>query len=187
MAELGVANLGALLDNVKGGQVVLFHEAAGDEDGVLVVVPSPGNETDQEVLTQGQLSFVGTGVVGDDLPRLDPVTLLDDGPLGHHGVLVRASILQEVVEVGSDGDVPHLLLPFVLDLDDDSLGVDLLDDTGPSGNHDGSATAAGDRFDSGPHHGGVGPDQGDRLTLHVRTHEGTVGVVVLQEGDEPRR
>ena len=36
------------------------------------------------------------------------------------------------------------------------------------------------------HHGGLGSDEGHRLALHVRAHEGPVGVVVLQEGDERR-
>ena len=39
-------------------------------------------------------------------------------------------------------------------------------------------------LEAGHHHRGLGPDKGHRLGLHVGTHEGPVGVVVLQEGDE---
>ena len=35
----------------------------------------------------------------------------------------------------------------------------------------------------GAHEGGVGTDQGDGLALHVRTHQGPGGVVVLEERD----
>ncbi len=30
-------------------------------------------------------------------------------------------------------------------------------------------------------------DQGHGLTLHIRTHQRTVGVIMLQEGDQRRR
>ena len=42
-------------------------------------------------------------------------------------------------------------------------------------------------FHTGSHYGGFGSQKGHRLTLHVGSHQGTVGVIVLQEGNQGRR
>ena len=49
-----------------------------------------------------------------------------------------------------------------------------------------AAGVAGDAaFDAGGDEGGLGLEERDGLALHVGAHEGAVGVVVLQEGDQP--
>ena len=39
-------------------------------------------------------------------------------------------------------------------------------------------------LDAGADDRGLGLEEGNGLALHVRAHQGAVGVVVLQEGDE---
>ena len=50
--------------------------------------------------------------------------------------------------------------------------------------HHGTGVVSGDPFHPGSHVGGLGPEERHRLPLHIGTHQGTVGVVVLQEWDQ---
>jgi hypothetical protein len=69
-------------------------------------------------------------------------------------------------------------------LDDDAGAVDLLDDA-VAQRHDGGPGVAGDvGLHAGADQRGRGAQAGDGLALHVRAHEGAVGVVVLEERDE---
>ena len=61
LAELGVARSDLELLDVDRGEVVLAHQALGDEDGVLEVVPLPWHEGDDGVLPERKLAEVGRG------------------------------------------------------------------------------------------------------------------------------
>ena len=133
-AQLGVAGLDGLLDDVERGEDVLLDQLLRDDDGVLEVVAAPGHEAAQDVAAQGQLAAVGAGAVGQDLAADDAVAAPDDGPLGQAGVLVGAQELGQGVEVGQD-----VVLAEALDLvhpDQDALAVDELDDARPLADDD---------------------------------------------------
>ena len=55
------------------------------------------------------------------------------------------------------------------------------------GDDDLAGVTRGAGLDAGADVGRLGHEQGDGLLLHVGAHEGAVGVVVLDEGDERRR
>ena len=74
----------------------------------------------------------------------------------------------------------------LVDLDDDAGRVDLLDHA-VAPRHDGDARVArDDPLHAGADERRVGAQQRHRLALHVRAHEGAVGVVVLEERDQRR-
>ena len=100
-----------------------------------------------------------------------------DGTLVDAGTVVGTQVLGQTVLLGLavvvlDGDIPcgHLGDGTGTLSQDGDLGIDavlvLL---------------------AGGHHRGLRTQQGHGLTLHVGTHQGTVGVVVLQEGDHGSR
>jgi hypothetical protein len=107
---------------------------------------------------------------------------LSDGPVVGRGVLVGPQELDQGVEVRAD--VPAAAGLLLVHADDDPLGVDELDDAGPAADDD-VARALGDQpLDARADEGGLRPDEGHGLALHVRAHQGPVGVVVLEERDE---
>jgi hypothetical protein len=188
LAELGVAGDALELLDVDRGVHVLADDALGDEDRVLEVVALPRHERDDHVLAEGELAALGGGAVGDDVAALDAVTDPNDRLLVERGVLVRALELDQVVDVGLRAEDAAIVVAAVLAvgdrLDDDAGAVDLLDDAVAEGD-DGGAGVAGDvGLHAGADQRGGGAQAGDGLPLHVRAHEGAVGVVVLEERDQ---
>ena len=98
-------------------------------------------------------------------------------------VLVGALELLQAVDV----DARLRCIEILGGADDDTHRVDLVDDT-PNGARNGRAGVAGDdRLHAGADIGRLGANQRHRLALHVRAHQGAVGVVVLEERNERRR
>ena len=74
----------------------------------------------------------------------------------------------------------------LLVVDDDRRAVDLDDDAVLVGQDHVGGVAGGAALDAGADVGRLGTQQRHGLALHVGAHEGTVGVVVLEERDERR-
>ena len=145
-AQLGVARHDHQLLDVDRGVAVFGDHALADEDRVLEVVAVPGHERDQHVLAERQLADVGRGAVGNDVLGVDLVAALDDRALVDVRVLVRALVLDQVVDVDADL-ARHRLL--VVDADDDAVGVDVVDDAAALGGDDGARVLGGDALDAG--------------------------------------
>ena len=145
-AELGVARVDHQLLDVDRGVAVFGDDAFADEDRVLEVVAVPGHERDQHVLAERQLADVGRGAVGNDVFGVDLVAALDDRALVDVRVLVRALVLDQVVDVDADFTRDRLL---VVDADDDAVGVDVVHDAATLGGDDGARVLRGDAFHAG--------------------------------------
>lgn len=176
-AELRVAGVDLVLLDVDRGENVVLHEALRQDDRVLVVVAFPRHDRHEQVLAERHLGVLGARTVGQDLTRLDPVALVDDGLLVDAGALVRATELVQRVGVartvvGHDGDV---------------VGGDLLDHTRLLRDDDVTGVDGGAQLHAGADERRLGAEQRHGLTLHVRTHQGAVRVVVLEERDHGGR
>ncbi len=189
LAALGVADLEVELLDVQRGEGVLRHGALVDDDGVLEVVAAPRHERHEHVPAEGQFAVVRGAAVGQDVALLEFLPGLDDGALVDRGVLVRPEELDELVRdpllvlEAREGLVAHVVDVVV---DDDRVGVDVLHRSVALGDHHGAGVARDLLLHARAHDRRLGPEQRDRLALHVRSHQGAVGVVVLQERDEGR-
>ena len=97
--QLGVArDAGQLLD-VNGREAVFLDYALGDEDRVLEVVAVPRHERDQEVLAERELAQMGRRAVRQHVAALDRIARLHQRSLIDAGVLVRARVLGERIDV----------------------------------------------------------------------------------------
>ena len=72
----------------------------------------------------------------------------------------------------------------IVHADDDAGGVNVLHHAATAGRDDGAGVHGGHTLDAGAHQRLFGPQHGHGLPRHVGAHQGAVGVVVLQEGDE---
>src|SRR5208283_769898 len=125
-SELGVArDTFELFDMHRREQVFLDH-ALGNQDRILEVVAAPRHERDQHVAAERKLTHVGRGAVGQHVARLDALAFDDDRTLVDAGVLIRALILDEIVNI--DAGVAQVF-GLLVGAHDDSLGIDALDDS----------------------------------------------------------
>ena len=115
-------------------------------------------------------------------PLLDAVADPHQRTLVDAGVLVRALELHQAVDV----DARLGGIGLFGGADDDTGGVDLVDDARAPGDDRGAGVAGDDRLHAGADERRLGTDQRHGLTLHVRAHQGAVGVVVLEERDQRR-
>ena len=176
-AQLGVPGVDLVLLDVDRGEDVVLDQPLGQDDRVLVVVPLPGHERDQQVLAERHLAVVGARPVGDDLTDLDPVALVDDDLLVDAGALVGPAEL--VQPVGLPGAV--------VGHDRAVVGGEVLDHAGLLRDDHVTGVDRGPQLHPGADQRRLGPQQRHRLALHVGAHERAVGVVVLEERDHRRR
>ena len=179
--QLGVASQAGQFLDVDGGEAILLHHPLGDEDGVLKVVAVPGHEGDAQILSQGQLTHVGGGTIGQDVAAADLVAHRHQGALIDTGILIGPGVFGQIVDI--DARHPWLGL-VVIDPHHDARRVHCLDHAAAAG-HDGHTRVDGHHpLHPRAHQRLFRPQGRHRLALHVGAHEGAVGVVVLQEGNE---
>ena len=175
--ELGVARLHLVLLDVDAGEQVVADEAIADDDRVLVVAALPAHEGHEDVAAEGQLAQLGRARVGQRLAVADAVADVDDGSLVDARALVAADELEELVlvELARVG------------LDVDALGGDAGDEAAALGDEDLAGVARGALLHAGADDRRLRLEERHGLALHVRAHQGAVGVVVLEERDERGR
>ena len=183
-AELGVARHHDQLFDVDRRVSVFRDDTLRDQDRVFEVVAVPRHEGDQHVLAERQLPQVGGGAVGDDVLGLDTVAALDDRALVNAGVLVRAVVLDEVVDVHAHF-AGHRLA--VVDANHDAVRVDIVDHAAAPRRDHGARVFGGDTFDTGSDQGLFRAQDRHGLALHVRAHQRAVRIVVLEERHERGR
>ncbi len=184
--QLRVPRLDLELLDVNRGVGVVAHQALRDEDRILEVVTAPRHEGHEHVPAQRQLTQLGGGAVGQDLAADHPLTLADDRFLVHAGVLIRPAELGQLVDVGPKLARRTRFGVRALDPDDHPVRVHRVDDPGPLAEHHRTRVAGHDPLETRADDRRVGAQQRHRLPLHVRTHQGPVRVVVLQERNQGR-
>ena len=171
--ELGVAGVNFVFLNVDRGENVLLHKALIQNDRVLVVVAFPWHERHQQVAAECHFTVVGAGAVGNNLTSFNAVANV------HQWLLVVARTLVGALEFAQDVGVADAVVTH----HGDEVRRQVLHHAGFLGNNQVACVVGGAQLHAGTHVGGFRADQRHSLTLHVRTHEGTVSVVVLQEGN----
>ena len=147
---------------------------------VLEVVAVPRHERDQHVAAEREFAEIGRGTVGDDVGLLDLIAHLHQRTLVDAGVLVRALVFHQPVDI----DARLGRIGLAGGAHDDTGGVHLIDDAGAARGDRRAEVARDHAFHAGADERRLGANQRHRLALHVRAHQRAVGVVVLQERNE---
>ena len=176
--EFGIArDAGQLLD-VNGGKAVFLDNTLGNEDGVLEVIAVPRHEGDEHILPQRQFAQIGGRAVGKYITTRDHIARLDQRLLVDTSVLVGAGVFGEVVNIYPQTARLHFI---IIDLDDNTRGINEINHPATLGAHQYAGIAGNDPFHTGTDQRLVGAQRRHRLTLHVRAHQRTVSVIMLQE------
>src|SRR5688500_3114605 len=170
-AQLRVAGLDLVLLDVDRREQVVLDEALAQHDGVLVVATLPGEEGDQDVLPQRHFAGIGAAAVREQL--IDPYAVadVDDRALVDAGALVGAQELLEPIVVA---------LVALVTLDRDVVGRDANHRSRVLGDEHALRVERGAVLDARAHNRGLRLEQRHRLPHHVRAHQRTVRVVVLE-------
>ena len=169
---------------MDGGEDVFLHYSFGNDDSILEVVAFPRHEGNLHIATECQLAVFGGVAFGEHLSFHHLVALADDGFDVDAGVLVGSSELLEVVGLFGGVETDEILCLGAVVLDDDLGGIGVEDDTVVFGAQESAGVDSDLSFEAGAHDGGFRIQQRHGLTHHVRAHQGTVSIVVLQERDQ---
>ena len=168
---------------MDSGEAVFLNHALGDEDGVFEVVAVPRHERDAHVLAQRQFTEVGGRAVCQHVAALNRLTQGHARHLVDAGVLVRAGVLGQVIDVDTCFARVHLVF---VNFDNDTGGIHVLHHAAALGNGGYAGVDGNSTFHTGTYQRLISAQGRNRLTLHVRTHQCTVGVIVFQERDQGR-
>ncbi len=183
-AAFGVTHLEQLLHYVYGGVHVFAYDALAQYDSILIVITLPGDIGYLQVLTERQLTALGSITLGQDLTFLHRVALAYQRMEVDGGVLVGLLELRHLVLFLRRVEADSLFLCRTLVADADDVGIDISHRTRTLC-HDLCAAVGHELFlDTGTYDRRLRSDQRYCLAHHVRTHQRTVGVIVLQERDE---
>ncbi len=166
---------------------VFGDQLLGNDNGVFKVVSAPWHKSHQHVFAQRQLTFFRRKTFRQRRVLFDPLPGLYNGRLVDARVLVRAAELGQ--EVGLDRILErHVgIIGIGIVANDNAGSIGELDDP-RAFRHQHRARVAGDAaFEARAHDRRLRPQQRHGLALHVRAHQGAVGVVMLQERDQARR
>ena len=181
--QLGVTGHTGQFLNVDGGETVFLDNTLGNEDGVFEVVAVPRHERYAHVLAQRQFTEIGGRTVSQHVAALNRLTQRNTRHLVDTGVLVRAGVFGQVVDVDACFARVHLVF---VNFDNDTGRIHVLNSTATFSNRSYTGVNGNSTFHTGTNQRLISAQSRNRLTLHVRTHQCTVGVIVFQERDQGR-
>ena len=182
LAELGIAGHYFKFLDMQRSQNVVAGNTFGEQNRVFVVQTVPRHKGNQHVLAESQFAHVSTRTVGHDVAGLDHVADLNQRHLVDAGVLVGTTELRQLVNFNTDA-----VRIFAHRTNNDAVCINRVDHaviltydscTGIFGNGG---------FHTGTYQRSFRTQQGHALTLHVRSHQGTVRVVVFQKRNKRGR
>ena len=163
---------------------VLTHDALVEHDSILIVVTLPRHVCHKEITAQSQLAVFSGIALGKDVALLHTLPLVADRTQVDGHVLVRAAELRNTVFLQSWLKRDELLVLGAVVKNTDGCSIDIFDDTVALGGNHGARILTHLLLYTSAHDRSFVVEQGNCLTHHVRAHECTVSIVVLQEGDE---
>ena len=158
---------------MNGCENIVADHLLVDENGVLIVIALPCHKADEGIFTESHLAVACGGAVGDDIVRLDMLTLRNHRALVDAGTLVGAEELDYFIFV----DLARL------GGDLHAVGVNLSDGAGTLAKHANARIHRRLIFHARSDNRRIGFKKRNCLALHVGAHEGTVGIVVFKEGN----
>ena len=176
--ELGVARLDLVLLDVDAREQVVADEAVADDDRVLVVAALPAHERDEDVPAEGELALLGRRAVGDRLRRRRRAA--PTSTIGRWLMQVPWLLRTNFWSLYSSSSPASVSIRI-------RSAVTLVTTPPRRGDDDLAGVARGALLHAGADDRRLRLEERHGLALHVRAHQGAVGVVVLEERDERGR
>ena len=166
------------------GENILADDALVEHDSILIVVTLPRHISHEQVTTQSQLTILGGVTLSQDITLLHTLTLLTDRTQVDGHILVRTTELRNTVFLQGRLEADELLILSAIIEDTDGGCVHIVDDTFAFGGHHRTGVLTNLLLDTGTYDRSLVMEQRHSLTHHVRSHQCTVSIIVLQERNE---
>ena len=166
---------------MNSGEAIFLNHTLGDQDGVFEVVAVPRHERYAHVLAQRQFTEVGGRAICQHVAALNRLTQRNTWHLVDAGVLVRTGIFGQVVNVDTGFASVHFVF---VNFDNDTGCINVLHGTTTFRYGGYTGVNRNRALHTGTNQRLISTQSRNGLTLHVRTHQGAVGVIVFQERDQ---
>ena len=180
-AQLRVARDTGQLFDMDRREAVFLDDTLGDQDRVLEVIAVPRHERDQQVLAEREFPQIRGRTIGEHIAALDRIARYHEGPLVDAGVLVGTGVLGQRVDIDAGFSSGRLV---IVDAHDNTRGVDRIDAAATARHHRHTGVDRNRPLHPGADQRRVRAQRGHRLALHVRSHERSVGIIMLEERDQ---
>ena len=163
------------------GEHVLTDNTLVEHDSILIVVTLPRHVSHEQVTTQCQLTVLSSITLSQDITLLHALALVTDRTQVDGHVLVGTAELRNTVFLHGGFEADELLVLCTVIEDTDGCSVNIFNHTVTLGGYHGTRVFADLLLDTGTYDRCLVVEQRYCLTHHVRSHQRTVSIVVLQE------
>ena len=160
--------------------VVRSHFLA-NQNRVFVVVAVPRHESDGHVLTQSQFAQIGGRTVSNQIATLQYIAFVHGRTLVDVGRLVGTCKFHQIVNIHTAFGCGCFV---IMHTHHHAVCVHILHHAAATGNNGGCTVHSHGTFDTRTYQWLLGAQARHSLTLHVRAHQGTVRIVMLQERNQ---
>ena len=180
-AQFGVTRHHIEFFDVDGGVAVGSSHFLGNQNRVFVVVAVPRHEGNGHILAKRKFAQVGRSAVSNQITTLQHIAGFYRRALVDIGRLVGAGEFHQVIDIHTHFTGYSF---FVVHANHDTVGIHVFHHTAATGHDSGGRVHRHGALNTGTYQRFFGTQTGHGLTLHVGTHQGAVGVIVLQEGNQ---
>ena len=170
-----------------GSQKVFANHTFVQYDSVLIVVSLPRHVGNQQVLTQSKLALFGGVTLGKDLPFRHALTFLTNRSKVNRHVLVGTTPFRNRIFFQCRFEAYELFVFRTVIQNADSRSIHEINNTLALCCNLRTRVACELTFDACTYNRSFALQQRNCLAHHVRTHQRTVGIVMLQERNQRGR
>ena len=166
------------------GQNVLTNNTLVQYNSILIVVTLPRHVSNKQVLAKCQLACLGRITFCQDITSLHALTLFTDRTKVNGHVLVGTTELRNTVFLHCRLETYEVLFLCAVIQNTDCCSIYIIYNALALGSNHCAAVLTNLLLNTGTYDWSLGTEQGNSLTHHVTTHQCTVSIVVLQEGNK---
>ena len=165
-------------------QDVLTDYTLIQHNGILVVVTFPRHVSHQQVLAQCQFAIFRRVTFSQNLSLSYTLAFFTNGTKVNRHILIGTTPLRDVVFLQSRFKAYELFVFRAVVQDTDSRSIHKVDHAIAFCSDLRAGIMCQLAFNACTHNRRLASQQWNSLTHHVRTHQGTVGIIMLQEGNQ---
>ena len=159
------------------GVNTISNQSLADQNRILKIVAAPWHKRYGYILAERQFPLLCSRSIGDNLPGIHSLTFFYDRSVIKTGILIGSDKFRQIV----DGDIFFIRIIRRIMFKYNSAGIDVYHHGITLGNNCHAGISCHDLFNTGAYQGGLIHQQGNRLTLHVGSHQRPVCVIVFKK------
>ena len=165
-------------------QDIFTNHTFVEHDGIFVVITLPRHVGNEKVAAKCQLTILRSVTLGEDIACLHALAFVAYWPKVYRHILIGTTELGDAILLKGWLEADKFFFFRTIIQDADSSGVNVFYDTVCFRSYHRAGVFTHLFFNAGTNNRCLVVKQWNSLTHHVRTHECTVGIIMLQERDK---